>query len=551
MTLIPRPDFKRKPPGAKDVAPAQAAPARNEQAKASAGAAAASPPETASKPELDSKPAATPPAPANAGAGSSSASEGKQDSPASEGTTEGEATRPDPATAPAAPARIEPQRRTGGAVSSRPEAPGASGASASVDLRQRLHRTLIAEIDQAALSLLPPDEARNFVEGAVRQLIDREVPAGRAGFRDRLLQQLVDDVLGLGPIEPLLRDQSISEIMVNGARQVYIERAGKLHLADVRFQDDQHVVHVIERILASSGRHIDESSPLADAKLPDGSRVNAVIAPATISGPLLTIRKFIADRLSVDDLISLGSLTSEARDLLAASVHAGLNIIVSGGTGSGKTTMLNVLSSWIPSDERIVTIEDPAELSLRQPHVVRLEARPDDRGDLKILQRDLLQNALRMRPDRIIVGEVRGPEAFDMLQAMNTGHDGSLSTVHANTPRDAIRRIENMVMMAGFELPIRAIREQIASAIDLVLQVERMRDGTRRSVAISEVVGMEDQTVTMQDLFLFEHEGLDEEDHIIGSLRSTGLRPSFSDRIEALGARIPVPGEEESLQWVS
>ncbi len=429
-----------------------------------------------------------------------------------------------------------------------------TAASASADLRQRLHRTLIREIDQSALSSMPADEARTFVEQAVRQLIDREVPAGRAGFRDRLLQQLVDDVLGLGPLEPLLRDQSISEIMVNGAQQVYVERSGKLHLADVHFQDDAHVVHVIERIIAMTGRTIDESSPMVDARLEDGSRVNAVIPPASISGPLLTIRKFIADRLTADDLVELGSLSAGARDILAACVHAGLNIIVSGGTGSGKTTMLNVLSSWIPSDERIVTIEDPAELSLRQPHVVRLEARTDDRADggRAIAQRDLLKNALRMRPDRIIVGEVRGEEAFDMLQAMNTGHDGSLSTVHANTPRDAIRRIENMVMMAGFDLPIRAIREQIASAIDMVMQVERMRDGSRRTVAIAEVVGMEDQTVTMQDLFVFEQYGQDEDERIIGALEPTGLRPSFADRIEAQGVRFPVVGEEdEDGEWAA
>jgi pilus assembly protein CpaF len=418
-------------------------------------------------------------------------------------------------------------------------------ASATVELRQRLHRTLIREIDQSALNSMPPEEAREFVEQAVRQLVDREVPAGRAGFRDRLQEQLVDDVLGLGPLEPLLRDNTISEIMVNGAKQVYVERAGKLYVAPAEFQDDAHVVHVIERILTPTGRTIDESNPLVDARLPDGSRVNAVIPPASITGPLLTIRKFVADRLTADDLVSMGSLSQQSSDILAAAVHAGLNIIVSGGTGSGKTTMLNVLSSWIPSDERIVTIEDPAELSLRQPHVVRLEARPNEHGGA-IHQRDLLRNALRMRPDRIIVGEVRGAEAFDMLQAMNTGHDGSLSTVHANTPRDAVRRIENMVMMAGFDLPVRAIREQVASAIDVVLQVERMRDGTRRTVAVSEVVGMEEQTVTMQDLFLFEQRGVDEDGRIVGELKPTGLRPSFAERLESQGVRLPLAAELEN-----
>ena len=396
---------------------------------------------------------------------------------------------------------------------------------------------------------MPQDEARNFVEQAVRQLIDREVPAGRAGFRERLQEQLVDDVLGLGPLEPLLRDSTVSEIMVNGAKQVFVERAGRLYVAPAEFQNDEHVIHVIERILAPTGRTIDESSPLVDARLPDGSRVNAVIPPASISGPLLTIRKFVADRLTADDLVAMGSLTQQSSDILAAAVHSGLNIIVSGGTGSGKTTMLNVLSSWIPSDERIVTIEDPAELSMRQPHVVRLEARPGERVGA-VHQRDLLKNALRMRPDRIIVGEVRGSEAFDMLQAMNTGHDGSLSTVHANTPRDAIRRIENMVMMAGFDLPVRAIREQVASAIDVVIQIERMRDGSRRIVAISEVVGMEEQTVTMQDLFLFEQHGVDEEGRIVGEMKPTGLRPSFAERLESQGIRLPLAAELED-EWVA
>ncbi|MCC6237119.1 MAG: CpaF family protein [Dehalococcoidia bacterium] len=414
----------------------------------------------------------------------------------------------------------------------------AAAPSASAELRQRLHRALIAEIDQSSLNSMAAADARAFVEGAVRQLIEREVPTARANSRDRLVEMMVDDVLGLGPLEPLLRDPTISEIMINGSKQVYIERKGKLHVAPAEFQDDAHVVHVIERILAPTGRTIDEATPLVDTRLPDGSRVNAVIPPATITGPLLTIRKFVADRLTADDLVAMGSLSAESRDILAAIVLAGLNIIVSGGTGSGKTTMLNVLSSWIPADERIVTIEDPAELSLRQPHVVRLEARPNERVN-PIHQGDLLKNSLRMRPDRIIVGETRGAEAFDMLQAMNTGHDGSLSTIHANTPRDAVRRIENMVMMAGYDLPVRAIREQIASAIDVVIQISRMRDGSRRVTAISEVVGMEDQTVTMQDLFLFRQEGVEEDGHILGKLEPTGLRPSFADRLEEMGIRLP------------
>ncbi|MBT5775289.1 MAG: CpaF family protein [Dehalococcoidia bacterium] len=416
--------------------------------------------------------------------------------------------------------------------SNAPSAPGAPPTTAA--LRRDLHRKLIEEIDQAALSSMPDSEARSFVQEAASELVNREVSAGLGGFRERLLEQLVDDILGLGPLEPLLRDPSIAEIMVNGPGSVYIERAGRLTLTGVQFRDDQHVLHVIERILAPAGRTIDESTPMVDARLPDGSRVNAVIPPASTIGPLLTIRKFVADRLTAEDLIEMGSLTRQSADLLQAGVDAGLNIVVSGGTGSGKTTMLNVLSTWIPSQHRILTIEDPAKLSLRQPHVVALEARPGAQIN-PITQAALLKNSLRMRPDRIVVGEVRGGEAFDMLQAMNTGHEGSMSTVHANTPRDAVRRVENMVLMAGFELPIRAIREQIASALDMIVQVSRLRDGSRRVVAISEVVGMEDQTVTMQDLFAYDyHEN---------ELVFQGLRPACADRLEAQGFTVPV-GED-------
>ena len=406
----------------------------------------------------------------------------------------------------------------------------------TTELRRELHKKLIEEIDQVALAGMGEDEARSFVEEAAQELVSREVTRGLGGFRERLLEQLVDDILGLGPIEPLLRDPSISEIMVNGPSAVYVERAGRLSLSAAQFRDDAHVVHVIERILAPTGRQIDEANPLVDARLPDGSRVNAVIPPASTTGPLITIRKFVADRLTAADLVRMGSFSQQSANLLSAAVNAGLNIIVSGGTGSGKTTMLNVLSEWIPSQHRIVTIEDPTELNLRQPHVVSLEARPNATTN-PLHQADLLRNALRMRPDRIIVGEVRGAEAFDMLQAMNTGHEGSMSTVHANTPRDAIRRIENMVMMAGFELPVKAIREQIASAIDMIVQVARLRDGTRRVVAISEVVGMEGDTVTMQDLYLFDRE--------LNELISTGLRAVHAEDLEAYGFDIPLPDDED------
>jgi pilus assembly protein CpaF len=452
-----------------------------------------------------------------------------------------------------APARAQAPRRLRSQEKPAPEGDGileppsefnANDRQGTVELRQRLHRRLIEEIDLDALAQMADNEARSQVEDAAREIIQREVPTGLGGFRDRLLEQLVDDILGLGPIEPLLREKSVSEIMVNGANHVYVERAGKLLLTGVQFRDDTHVVHVIERILSSTGRTIDEANPMVDARLSDGSRVNAVIPPASISGPLLTIRKFVADKLTAEDLIQIGTLSEDSAALMSAAVDVGLNILVSGGTGSGKTTLLNVLSSWIPSTHRILTIEDPPELRLRQPHVLTLEARPAlQPGQRAVDQAALLKNSLRMRPDRIIVGECRGSEAFDMLQAMNTGHEGSMSTVHANTPRDAARRIENMVMMAGFDLPAKAIREQIASAIDVIVQISRMRDGSRRVVAISEIAGMEDTTVTMQDLFRYDYRR--------NELVATGLRPTFSEKLEAHGYELSAVSsvDEENSAW--
>jgi pilus assembly protein CpaF len=316
--------------------------------------------------------------------------------------------------------------------------------------------------------------------------------------------------------------------MVNGADSVYVERFGRLQPTDVTFRDDEHVMQILERMLANIGRSIDYSNPMADSRLPDGSRVNAIIPPASIHGPMITIRKFVADRLTAEDLVAIGSLNQAATVVLDAAVSSGAGIVVSGGTGTGKTTLLNVLSGWIPDGERIVTIEDPAELALRQPHVVSLEARAEQNG-VEVTRAQLLKNALRMRPDRIIIGEVRGAEAFDMLQAMNTGHDGSMTTVHANSPRDALRRIEQMVMMAGYDWPLRAIREQVSSAIDIVIQVGRLRDGSRRIVDISEVHGMEGDTISMQQLYVFEHRGTDDEGRILGELVPTGLRPRTFD----------------------
>jgi len=354
-----------------------------------------------------------------------------------------------------------------------------------------------------------------------------------------MLEQITDEILGLGPMEPLLRDETITEVMVNGPQQVYIEREGRLELTNVTFQNDEHVMKIIQRIIAPIGRRVDESSPMVDARLADGSRVNAIIPPLSLVGPVVTIRKFSATPFTVEDLVRFGTATPEMFEFLEACVKARLNIFVSGGTGSGKTTMLNILSSFIPDDERIVTIEDAAELQLRQEHVVTLEARPaniEGKGAIPI--RELVRNSLRMRPDRIVVGECRSAEALDMLQAMNTGHDGSMSTGHANTPRDMLSRLETMVLMAGMDLPLRAIREQIASAVDLIVHQNRLKDGSRKITNITEVQGMEGDVVVMQDIFVFEQTGVIE-GKIQGKLRPTGIRPKFVEKFEVAGIHLP------------
>ncbi len=357
--------------------------------------------------------------------------------------------------------------------------------------------------------------------------------------RARLFEQIAAEILGLGPLQPLLEDDTITEVMVNGAKNIYIERKGKIHRVPVTFENNDHVMRIIDRIVAPLGRRIDESSPYVDARLPDGSRVNAVISPISLVGPVLTIRKFSRNPITVEQLIQFGSITQEAIQFLKACVEARLNVVISGGTGSGKTTFLNILSGFIPADERIVTIENAAELQLRQEHVVTLESRPpniEGRGEITI--RNLVVNSLRMRPDRIIVGEIRDEAALDMLQAMNTGHDGSMTTLHSNGPRDTLSRLETMTLMAGMELPTRAIREQVSSAIDLICHQERMRDGTRKIVAITEISGMEGEVITMTDIFVFEQTGF-ENGQIIGRLRPTGLRPKFMDKIEASGINLP------------
>ena len=408
------------------------------------------------------------------------------------------------------------------------------------ELKFRLHSRLIEELDPSKLESGDSQRAREVVEGAARTLIASEMP-GVVGFsRDELIAAVTDEILGFGPIEPLLHDPTISEVMINAPDTVYFEKDGRLYLSPIRFRDNNHITRIIERILAPLGRRVDESSPMVDARLPDGSRVNIIVPPVAPKSPTVTIRKFRQDKMNMEDLIAIGAMTPEWGEFLRAAVQARLNMIISGGTGSGKTTMLNALSGYIPDTERIVTIEDPTELKLQQAHVVTLEARPSSlEGRGEVSQRDLVRNSLRMRPDRIIVGEVRGSEAFDMMQAMNTGHDGSISTVHANSPRDALARIENMILMASLELPSRAIREQMASAIHVILQVSRFADGTRKVTHISEVSGMEGQVVTMQDIFRFEQTGVDSEGRVRGAFRSTGIRPRFSEKFEALGISLP------------
>jgi pilus assembly protein CpaF len=407
------------------------------------------------------------------------------------------------------------------------------------DVRMRVQERLIGELDPK-LDLSNAVKVRRQVEDIFNAILDSESIVLSRAERVRMFESIAADILGYGPLEQLLNDPEISEIMVNGPRQIYIERRGKLTRSEVLFNNDEHVMRVIDRIVAPLGRRIDESSPMVDARLPDGSRVNAVIRPLSLIGPVISIRKFKKEGITVEDMIRFGTLTREMAEFLSACVRARLNIVVSGGTGSGKTTTLNALSSFIPEDERIVTVENAAELQLRQEHVVTLESRPpnvEGRGEITI--RDLVINCLRMRPDRIVVGECRGGEALEMLQAMNTGHDGSMTTLHANTPRDAISRTETMVLMAGMDLPVRAIREQIASAINLIVQQARLKDGSRKIVAITEVQGMEGDVVVLQDVFAFEQTGLDERGKIVGQLRPTGIRPKFVELFEQYNIYLP------------
>jgi pilus assembly protein CpaF len=417
-------------------------------------------------------------------------------------------------------------------------APSMPQKDAFKELKERIQDRLIAELDPA-MDVSRTDEVRRTIQDMFDQILTQESIILSRSERERLFEGIVAEILGFGPLEVLLADEHVSEIMVNGPEKVFIERKGKLSLSNVTFENNEHVMKVIDRIVSPLGRRIDESSPLVDARLPDGSRVNAIIPPLALNGPTLTIRKFEKDPLTIDDLVRFGSMSAETAEFLRACVIARLNIVVSGGTGSGKTTLLNVLSSFIPEDERIVTVENAAELQLRQEHVVTLESRPPNiEGKGEVTIRDLVINTLRMRPDRVVVGECRGGETLDMLQAMNTGHDGSLTTAHANTPRDMLSRLETMCLMAGMDLPVRAIREQIASAVDLIVQQARLRDGTRKIINITEVQGMEGDVIVMSDIFAFEQQGI-ENGKIIGRLKATGIRPKFYERIEAAGIHLP------------
>jgi len=410
-----------------------------------------------------------------------------------------------------------------------------------VEWREKVYEQLLKVMDLSLLDSLEPAEATKQIrEICLRLLDDHSAPISVAS-RQLIIKQITDEVLGLGPLEPLLADSTVSDILINGAKSVYVERFGKLQRTDVCFRDDAHLLNIIDRIVSALGRRIDESSPLVDARLKDGSRVNAIIPPLAIDGPSMSIRRFAVDLLNTESLIERGTLTAAIALVLKAIVRGRMNVLVSGGTGTGKTTMLNVLSSFIPHNERIVTIEDSAELQLQQPHVVRLETRPPNiEGRGEVNQRELVRNSLRMRPDRIVIGEVRGAEALDMLAAMNTGHDGSLTTIHANTPRDALGRIENMVAMTGATFPIKALRQQIASAIDVVVQLERQEDGKRRLVSVQEINGMEGEIITMTEIFTFERRGIGEHGEVLGDYKPTGMVPAFRDVLAKRGIDLPL-----------
>ena len=425
---------------------------------------------------------------------------------------------------------------------------GGIASKAYQELKSTLHRELLAQVDLEKLTSLQDVRARTQIQEVIYDLIGKQNVPLSAGERDRLAREVLHEVFGLGPLEPLLQDPTISDILVNTHRQVYIERSGVLEKTKVVFKDEAHLSHIIDKIVSNVGRRVDESSPMCDARLEDGSRVNVIIPPLAVDGPILSIRRFGKTPIGIDQLLATRSVTSPIVEFLKGAVQARLNIVVSGGTGAGKTTLLNVLSSYIPNTERIVSIEDSAELQLQQEHIVRLECRPPNvEGKGAVRPRELVINALRMRPDRIVVGEVRGEEALDMLQAMNTGHDGSITTIHANSPRDAIARLETMALMANLNLPEKALRQQIASAVSLVVQVSRMSDGTRRVTHVTEVTGMTDDMLTLQDVFVFDKLGIGANGRVLGRFKATGVRPKCADRLKTSGINLPASMFEHSL----
>ena len=409
-----------------------------------------------------------------------------------------------------------------------------------IDLKTRLHERLLDILNLSAIDKVAPSDLRREVSTIVNQLLAKEGVALNAKEFQQIVEEILDEVLGLGPLEPLLKDPSVTDILVNTHNHVYVERQGRLEITGVRFKDERHLIRIIDKIVSAVGRRIDESQPWVDARLPDGSRVNAIVPPCALDGPLLSIRKFGKAPMTIEKLIERGTLTQPIAHVLQGITRARLNVIISGGTGSGKTTMLNAISSFVGQRERVITIEDAAELQLQQFHVARMETRPPNiEGKGAVTQRELLRNALRMRPDRIIVGEVRGAEALDMLQAMNTGHDGSMTTIHANTPRDALSRLEQMIMMTGVQFPLHSMRAQLASAINVVIQLERMADGKRRIVSLQEITGMEQDVVTMQEIFIFRRLGIDENGDVIGHFEASGVRPKFADRLRSFGIELP------------
>ncbi len=416
------------------------------------------------------------------------------------------------------------------------------------NLKRRIHNKLVEKLDLSKVGDLEGPQLRREIRLVVEHLCDTESTMLNRNEREQLIEEVLDETFGLGPLEMLLKDETISDILINGPKKIFIERSGRIEKTSVEFRDNAHLLQIIDRIVSKVGRRVDEVCPMVDARLTDGSRVNAIIPPLALDGPAVSIRRFGANPLKLEDLLNYKAFTPEMVMLLEGAIKARLNIIISGGTGSGKTTLLNTLSSFIANEDRIITIEDAAELQLQQEHIVRLETRPPNiEGKGAITATDLVKNALRMRPERIIIGECRGPETLDMLQAMNTGHDGSLTTIHANTPRDGIARLETMIMMTGFDMPIKAMRQQIASAVQLIVQATRLQGGSRRVTHITEIVGMEQDTVVMQDIYRFQQEGLDEDGRAFGRFECTGIRPTFMDRLESAGVRLPVSAFRERI----